>query len=165
MAGLRQVLGVEVSPGNEHSAKHTQPGLLKILDALPPAKRPKLVRGDNAFGNDGMMTALDERNQPYLFKLKLSKNVKRHIGKLFSQPGWTDAGQGWEGLEGELALTGWQQKRRVVVLRRRLMGEIAVSAEGCPRPPAAICLRRIRPQDRQGHHWLRTCGPGDQHGL
>ena len=128
MAGLRQVLGVEVSPGNEHSAKHAQPGLLKILDALPPEKKPKLVRGDNAFGNDGMMTALEERSQAYLFKLKLSKNVKRHIGKLFGQPGWTDAGQGWEGLEGELALTGWQQKRRVVVLRRRLMGEIAVSA-------------------------------------
>ena len=127
MAGLRQVLGVDVCPGNEHTAKHAQPGLLKILDALPAEKKPKLVRGDNAFGNDGMMTALEERDQPYLFKLKLSKNVKRHIGKLFSQPGWTDAGQGWEGLEGELALTGWRQKRRVVVLRRPLMGEIAVS--------------------------------------
>lgn len=129
MAGLRQVLGVEVCPGNEHTAKHAQPGLLKILDALPPQKKPKLVRGDNAFGNDGMMMALEERDQPYLFKLKLSKNVKRHIGKLFGQTGWTDAGQGWEGLEGELALTGWQQKRRVVVLRRPLMGEIALTAD------------------------------------
>lgn len=129
MAGLRQVLGVEVCPGNEHSAKHAQPGLLKILDALAPAKKPKLVRGDNAFGNDGMMTALEERDQPYLFKLKLSKNVKRHIGKLFGQSGWTDAGQGWEGLEGELALTGWERKRRVVVLRRPLMGEIAITAD------------------------------------
>jgi hypothetical protein len=123
MAGLRQVLGVEVRAGNEHTAKHAQPGLLKILDALPVGRRPKLVRGDNAFGNDGMMMALEERQQPYLFKLKLSKNVKRHIGSLFRQPGWTDAGQGWEGLDGELALTGWQQKRRVIVLRRPLMGE------------------------------------------
>lgn len=129
MAGLRQVLGVDVCPGNEHTAKHAQPGLLKMLDALPLEKKPKLVRGDNAFGNEGMMTALEERDQPYLFKLKLSKNVKRHIGKLFGQPGWTDAGQGWEGLEGELALTGWQKKRRVVVLRRPLMGEIAISAD------------------------------------
>jgi hypothetical protein len=128
MAGLRQVLGVEVCPGNEHTAKHAQPGLLKILDALPEHRKPRVVRGDNAFGSDGMMAALEERRQPYLFKLKLSKNVKRHIGKLFGQSGWTDAGQGWEGLEGELALTGWQQKRRVVVLRRPLMGEIVVSA-------------------------------------
>lgn len=39
MAGLRQVLGVEVCPGNEHTAKHAQPGLLKILDALPAQSR------------------------------------------------------------------------------------------------------------------------------
>ena len=129
MAGLRQVLGVEVRAGNEHTAQHAQPGLLKILDALPSQRKPRLVRGDNAFGNDSLMTALEERNQPFLFKLKLSKNVKRHIGKLFRQPGWADAGQGWEGLDGELALTGWGQQRRVVVLRRPLMGEIAVTGD------------------------------------
>lgn len=127
MAGLRQVLGVEVRAGNEHTAKHAQPGLLKILDALPPQKKPRLVRGDNAFGNDPLMRALEEREQSYLFKLKLSKNVKRHIAKLFGQSGWMDAGQGWEGLEGELALTGWQKQRRVVVLRRGLTGEIAIT--------------------------------------
>lgn len=126
MAGLRQVLGVEVRAGNEHSAKHTQPGLLQILDDLPPGKKPHLVRGDCAFGNDTMMTALEARRQPYLFKLKLSKNVKRHIGSLFRQAGWADAGQGWEGQDGELALTGWESKRRVVVLRRPLKGEIMV---------------------------------------
>lgn len=38
MAGLRQVLGVEVCPGNEHTAKHAQPGLLKTLDGLPPER-------------------------------------------------------------------------------------------------------------------------------
>jgi hypothetical protein len=129
MAGLRQVLGVEVRAGNAHAAKHTQPGLLKILDDLPPGRKPKLVRGDCAFGNDPLMTALEERGQPYLFKLKLSKNVKRHIGSLFRQSGWTDAGQGWEGKDGALALTGWETKRRVVVLRRPLKGEIMVAGE------------------------------------
>lgn len=129
MAGLRQVLGVEVHAGNEHAAKHTQPGLLKILDDLPVHRKPKLVRGDCAFGNDPLMTALEERRQPYLFKLKLSKNVKRHIGSLFRQSGWTDAGQGWEGKDGELALTGWATQRRVVVLRRPLKGEIMVAGE------------------------------------
>lgn len=129
MAGLRLVLGAEVCPGNEHTAKHAQPGLLKTLDALPPERKPKLVRGDNAFGFDPLMTALEERDQPYLFKLKLSKNVKRHIGSLFRQSGWTDAGQGWEGKDGVLQLTGWQDKRRVVVLRRPLTGEIVVEGE------------------------------------
>ena len=129
MAGLRQVLGVEVRAGNAHAAKHTQPGLLKILDDLPPGRKPKLVRGDNAFGNDSLMSALEEREQPYLFKLKLSKNVKRHIGSLFYQAGWTDAGQGWKGKDGQLSLTGWETKRRVVVLRRSLKGEIMIAGE------------------------------------
>ena len=129
MAGLRQVLGVEVHPGNAHSAKHAQPGLLKLLDALPASTRPKLVRGDNAFGTEAMMGALEARRQPYLFKLKLSKNVKRHIGRLFGEPGWRDAGQGWEGLDGGLALSGWSSKRRVVVLRRALSGEIMMAGE------------------------------------
>jgi hypothetical protein len=129
MAGLRQVLGVEVCAGNEHTAKHAQPGLLKVLDALPAERKPRLVRGDNAFGNDAMMTALEQRQQPYLFKLKLSKNVKRHIGRLFHQSGWTDAGQGWEGKDGELTLTGWQKNRRAIVLRRPLMGELVVAGD------------------------------------
>lgn len=71
------------------------------------------MRGDSAFGNDPLMTALEARRQPYLFKLKLSKNVKRHISSLFRQSGWADAGQGWEGMDGELALAGWETKRRV----------------------------------------------------
>lgn len=75
------------------------------------------------------MSALEARQQPYLFKLKLSKNVKRHIGSLFRQSGWTDAGQGWEGKDGELALTGWEKKRRVVVLRRPLAGEIVIEGD------------------------------------
>ena len=129
MAGLRQVLGVEVRAGNEHTAKHAQPGLLKILDALPLARKPRLVRGDNAFGNDALMTALEDRQQPYLFKLKLTKNVKRHIGSLFRQPDWSNAGQGWEGKDGELALIGWRTSRRVVVLRRPLMGEVMVAGD------------------------------------
>ena len=108
---------------------HTQPGLLQTLDDLPPAKKPQLVRGDSAFGNDPLMTALEARSQPYLFKLKLSKNVKRHIGSLFRQSGWADAGQGWEGMDGELALAGWEKRRRVVVIRRALTGEVMMSTE------------------------------------
>jgi hypothetical protein len=129
MAGLRQVLGVEVHAGHEHAARHTQPGLLKILDDLPAQKKPKLVRGDSGFGNDPLMIALEARQQPYLFKLRLSKNVKRHIGRLFREGGWTDAGQGWAGRDGTLKLMGWEMPRRVVVLRRPLKGEIVIAQE------------------------------------
>ncbi len=64
-----------------------------------------------------------------MFKLKLSKNVKRHISRLFHPSGWTDAGQGWEGMDGELALAGGETKRRVVVIRRALTGEVMMSSE------------------------------------
>jgi hypothetical protein len=83
---------------------------LKVLDDLPTGRKPKLVRGDNACGNDSMMMALEEREQPYLFKLKLSKNVMRHIGRLFHQSGWTDAGQGW-GVDAQRLEEGSSRRR------------------------------------------------------
>lgn len=39
MAGLRLVLGVEVKAGNEHTGSHSLPGLLQVLDGLPPSQR------------------------------------------------------------------------------------------------------------------------------
>jgi hypothetical protein len=75
------------------------------------------------------MRPLEERQQGYLFKLRLSKNVKRHIERLFREPGWTEAGQGWEGKDGALTLTGWDAPRRVVVLRRPLQGEMLLAQE------------------------------------
>lgn len=129
MAGLRLVVGAEVKAGNEHTGSHSLPGLLKILDDLPTNRKPKIVRGDCGFGSDPIMGALDTRQQPYLFKLKLSKNVKRHIERLFREAGWTDAGQGWEGKDGRLQLTGWKASRRVVVLRRPLRGEVLIAQE------------------------------------
>lgn len=38
-----------------------------------------------------------------------------------------EAREGFEGREGELALSGWQKARRVVVLRRQLKDEVALS--------------------------------------
>ena len=64
-----------------------------------------------------------------MFKLRLTKNVKRHVASLFRQTDWEEAGQGWEGKDGRLALAGWKDKRRVVVLRRPLKGEILVTGE------------------------------------
>jgi len=129
MAGLRLVVGAEVKAGNEHSGSHSLPGLLKILDELPANRKPKIVRGDCGFGSDTFMVALEERQQPYLFKLRLSKNVKRHIERIFWDAGWSDAGQGWEGKDGSVRLSGWDAARRVVVLRRPLQGEVLIAQE------------------------------------
>ena len=66
------------------------------------------------------MTGAEQRQLPYVFKLKQSANVKKLIDHLFGGEGWIDAGQKWQGLDSRLQLTGWSQERRVIVLRRAL---------------------------------------------
>jgi hypothetical protein len=124
MANTRLALGVEVMPGNEAAPSHSMPGIWAWLDSLPPDQRPKLLRGDVAFGNETVLCEAEQREQPYLTKLRFTKNVKELIKRLFNKQGWEDAGQGWEGIEDRLKLSGWSYSRRVVVLRKKLKGEI-----------------------------------------
>jgi len=121
IANLRLVLDVEVQPGNQTAACHTQPGLWRFLDSLPRAAWPAFLRGDVAFGNESMMSSCEERLLDYLFKLRLTTNA-RALVKMVSgdERSWIDAGQGWEGKESLLKLSGWTRARRVIVLRRRL---------------------------------------------
>jgi len=127
MANTRLALRVEVMAGNETAPKHSMPGLWAWLDSLPKEERPTLLRGDIAYGNEGVLCEAEARDQDYLSKLKLTSNVKRLIKKLFQQGLWEDAGQGWEGLEDSLRLSGWSRARRVVVLRRKLTGEMLLT--------------------------------------
>jgi hypothetical protein len=120
IAGLRLAMDVEVTPGNETSSKYSQPGLWKLIDGLPANRRPWLVRGDSGFGNESMIVGCESRNLNYLFKLRMTKNVKRLTEIVAGGREWIEAGQGWEGLHSELQLQGWRNSRRVVVLRRKL---------------------------------------------
>lgn len=118
IANVRMVLDAEVQGGKAHAAKHSLPRLIVILKALLPEQRPRLVRGDNAFGNDPVMSELEEIGQSYLFKLRQSAGVKRLIERHWSREDWKDIGQGYHGVEAELKLSGWSHARRVVVVRR-----------------------------------------------
>ena len=54
------------------------------------------------------------------------------IERLFRREDWTratEASQGWQAIEDELRLSGWSKARRVVVLRRRIQHDIAVTAK------------------------------------
>jgi hypothetical protein len=126
IANLRMVMDVEVQAGNQTASSFAQPGMWELLDGLEERSRPAFVRGDCAWGTERAMEGAEQRQLPYLFKLKQSPNVKKLVGKLLRQDGWADAGQGWEGLESELRLKGWSQARRVVVLRRPLRRNVAV---------------------------------------
>jgi hypothetical protein len=127
LANLRLVLAVEVAPGNEHTSQHSAPGLWELLDGLAAEHKPALIRGDASFGNEPVMREAEQRGQPYLFKLRLTKGVKRAIARAMGEAVWQDAGSGWQGKDGTLRLLGWGRQRRVVILRRRVERSLALT--------------------------------------
>lgn len=124
VANLRLVLDVEVQAGNQTASKYTSPAFFTFLEALPAELRPAFVRGDCCFGNEGVMGQCETHGQHYLFKMRQTQNVKRLIERLFERSQWSDAGQGWEGVESSLRLMGWSAERKVVVLRREVKDDV-----------------------------------------
>ena len=130
VGNLRLVLDVVVSPGKEHSAGKARPGLVGVLDKLEPQQRPALVRGDCGFGNEPFIAELEERGQPYLFKLRQTAGVKKLLTRQFARTDWSTPGpsdQGWSAVEDTLKLSGWDKARRVVILRRAVKTDLALS--------------------------------------
>lgn len=127
MANTRLTLDVEVRPGNESAAKYTMPGLWAYLDGLPRSYWPCFIRGDCNFGTEREMHNAESRSLPYLFKLRQTSKVKALITQVFNRSDWAPAGQGWQGVESALQLHAWTRKRRVIVLRRRLKGDVALA--------------------------------------
>lgn len=129
IASIRLIIEVEVEAGNRTASQYAQPGLWAWLDARPREQWPHLLRGDLSWGTERMMQEAEQRELPYLFKLKKTAKVNRHIEKLWGRKDWAAAGAGWEGLSSELQLTGWSRTRRVVILRRQVRETVAVSDE------------------------------------
>ena len=129
IGNLRLVLDAQLEPGNRHSPAHSRPGLVALLEGLPESQRPKLVRGDCAFGSEGEMSALEALGQPYLFKLRQTAGVKALVQRQWVRRDWCDLGQGWQGCEDTLKLTGWTQPRRVVVMRRERKADLIVEVK------------------------------------
>ena len=93
LANLRLILGVDVTPGNESNSAYSLLGLLEILDDLRPEMRPIIVRGDIGYGTGLVMSALEERGQHYLFRLRMTKRTKELTAKLSAERGWADVGR------------------------------------------------------------------------
>lgn len=126
IANLRLVLDAEVQNGKAHAARHSLPRLVSLLKELAPEQRPRLVRADNAFGNEPVMAALEEIGQTYLSKLRQSPGVKVLIERLWSSSDdWENVGGGYYAVETRLKLSGWSRARRVVVVRRALKAPLA----------------------------------------
>jgi hypothetical protein len=129
IANVRLVLDAEVQNGKAHAARHSLPRLIVLLKALPAEERPRLVRGDIAFGVDPVMSELERMAQAYLFKLKQTTGVKRLIERLWRQTDWQDMGDGYHVAETRLQLSGWDHDRRVVVVRRAVRQSLVVEAK------------------------------------
>jgi hypothetical protein len=127
IAELRLVLGAEVQAGNEAASSHAQPGFWAYFDTLPPASRPVFLRGDIGWGSERMMQEAEQRDQPYLFKIRQSAKIKELLAGSFAMDQWEAAGQGWEGTWSEVRLAGWTSKRQIIILRRPLREDLMVA--------------------------------------
>ena len=103
------------------------PSLWALLERLGREHWPCLVRGDKDWGSEGNMASCEGAGLDYLFKLRLTKGARRLAERLMARDEWEVAGQGWSGIEAALRLQGWSRARRVVVLRRRLPGAVALT--------------------------------------
>ena len=127
LSSLRLVLRVDALPGNEHNVGHATKGLWALLDHLGPGRQPTLLRGDKSWGIEPVMARAERDDLAYLFRLRMTANVKRSLERAMRQSDWKDAGQGWQGKQTSLRLVGWSRQRRIILLRRKLGRDLAIA--------------------------------------
>ena len=157
VASLRISLGVEARPGNEHAGAKGLPGLWETLEKLPRHQWPTFLRGDCGYGNEYVMNECEERNAPYLFKLRHTLKVKALVQRMMRLGArWADCGDGWQALETVLTLQGWSRGRRVVLVREAparapVGGGIPEAGSGAVTSAAGTAAgkRKRRGRDRQ----------------
>ena len=91
-----------------------------------------------------------------MFKLRQTVGVKRLLGRQFARDDWTTPGpsdQGWSAVEDTLKLSGWDKSRRVVILRRAVKADLALSRKTRNEPGEQIEL--LLP-DKDVQAWERT---------
>jgi len=129
IANLRLILDVEMQSGKQVASKHSSPGLWALLHRLSRDQWPTLIRGDRDWGTEANMQQAEQEQLPYLFKLRLTKKTKLLIERLMRGSAWVKAGQGWQAAESTLRLNGWSRSRRVIVMRRQIKKNLAVTRQ------------------------------------
>jgi hypothetical protein len=121
IGNIRMALNVDVQNGKQIAGCYSKETLFKLLEKIPETHWPELIRGDMSYGTENFIKACEEKRVHYLFKLKCTSKVKAKIKYHMEHTRhWRRAGHGYEGIEEELLLEGWSQKRRIIILRRRL---------------------------------------------
>jgi Transposase DDE domain group 1 len=135
LSSLRRALRVDVLPGDGYNVANATDGLWALLDHLGPARRPALLRGDKLWGIERVMARAEQNDPAYLFRLRMTANVKRSLERAMQQSDWADAGQGWQGKETTRRLVGWSRQRRTILLRRKSGRDLAITSHGNPAQP------------------------------
>ena len=89
-------------------APGANPGLprrRRPIERLDPEERPAPVRGDSAFGNEGVLAEREATGQRQRFKLQRTAGVKRLIERHWQQSDWRNVGEGFDAVASALRLT------------------------------------------------------------
>lgn len=124
VAGTRMCLHFSHRPGNAVSSTDCIDAMEEVLTYCGPKHKAWLNRGDIGFGNDKIMSWHENTPESphYLFKLKITNNVKRAFSKIPEDQWSGNCGYGvLQTSEGILQLPSWSKPRRVV-FGRRLQG-------------------------------------------
>jgi hypothetical protein len=124
-----------LQPGDQHQRNYAAAGLGSLLAPLGRERWTLLVRGYAECGNEGVMARAEREGLPYLFRLRVTANVKRALERAMAERDWSDAGHGWQGKETKLRLMGWSLQRRVVLLRRQFDRPLALLDRTDPGQP------------------------------
>ena len=130
-AGTRLCVAYRFRPGDTVTATQWQAAMTDA-QAWLGERQPWLNRGDLGLGHEAIMAwheAAPARPK-YLFKLKLTANVRRALHAV-PETAWhgPDKAGVWQVAEARLRLTGWTQARRVV-FARKLQGQTPALAQG-----------------------------------
>jgi hypothetical protein len=130
-AGTRLCAAYQFRPGNAVSASDWAKAM-EEAQASARGRKIWLNRGDIGFGNETVMGwhEADAQRPHYLFKLKLTGNVRRALARV-READWQGPGKAgvWQVSETRLRLSGWSRERRVV-FARKLQGRVPEQPQG-----------------------------------
>lgn len=117
LAEAKVVLHAWLRSGNTGSARGVEAFLAEALAVLPAGFHLYAVRADSGFFVTRLLEDLERRGLPYAIAVRMNPLVHRTVAGLRS---WTPFGPGLEVADTLYQAHGWQQPRRLVVVREVL---------------------------------------------
>lgn len=117
LAETQTILHGWLRSGNVGSAQGAVNFLLEALALLPEQVHLRGVRADSGFFDDKFLSFLELRQLSYVVVARLTSRIKNQLAAIKA---WTEIDENYAVGEIQLALWGWAQPRRFVVIRERI---------------------------------------------